>query len=370
MPKISIVLPSYNGQKYIRQSIESVINQTFKDWELIVVNDCSSDRTKEIVKEYLSKDRRINLINNDMNYKLPRSLNIGFEAARGEYLTWTSDDNLYKPFAVEKMLQFLETNKQYFMVRADMEMIDDMGKRISYSPEFRNGSIYMQNYVGACFLYRRQVMEKVGEYDTALFGVEDYDYWLRAYEIFGEIASISEPLYEYRVHGESVSQTKKSIVDINRKQMYLKHMDFIVKSVSDPIVLTKIYMWIATAGITRSDMPIKLLEAAPYLKKIVPLDTSRNDIVVYGAGEMGRKVYRYLGKKIQYFIDKDKKKADGYVNGVRIRWINDIDFTDITGHLIVAVSGSVVGSVLFDLDARGVSQYSLWELRGKGEGLW
>ena len=71
MPKVSIVLPSYNGEKYIRQSIESVINQAFTDWELIIVNDCSSDRTREIVGEYSSKDKRISLINNDVNQKLP-----------------------------------------------------------------------------------------------------------------------------------------------------------------------------------------------------------------------------------------------------------------------------------------------------------
>ena len=103
---VSIVLPTYNGGKYIRDSIESILNQTYTKWELIIVNDCSIDNTYEIINEYAKKDCRIKIINNPINYKLPRSLNIGFENTDGEYYPWTSDDNIFKRNALKKMVEY------------------------------------------------------------------------------------------------------------------------------------------------------------------------------------------------------------------------------------------------------------------------
>ena len=127
MPKVSIVLPTYNGEKYIRESIDSILNQTFTDWELIIVNDCSTDNTVNIIQEYAEKDKRIKIINNKKNEKLPNSLNIGFREAIGEYLTWTSDDNVYLNRAIEEMVKFLEENLEYQMVCARMDFIDKNG---------------------------------------------------------------------------------------------------------------------------------------------------------------------------------------------------------------------------------------------------
>ena len=91
---ISIILPTYNGEKYLSQAIESILSQTEQDWELILVNDCSTDRTGDICQAYTLKDPRIRVIHNEGNRKLPGSLNRGFREAHGDYLTWTSDDNL------------------------------------------------------------------------------------------------------------------------------------------------------------------------------------------------------------------------------------------------------------------------------------
>ena len=83
---VSIVLPTYNGQKYIKDAIDSVLAQSYQNWELIIVNDCSQDNTLKIINEYAQKDSRIKIINNDVNKKLPASLNIGFEAAKGDII--------------------------------------------------------------------------------------------------------------------------------------------------------------------------------------------------------------------------------------------------------------------------------------------
>ena len=129
MKKISIVMPVYNGEKYLRESIESIREQTCQNWELILVNDCSTDNSPAIMQEYEKKDSRIKVVHNSQNKKLPGSLNIGFEHAAGEYFTWTSDDNRYKPRALERMAAILENDAGIGLVYADMDYIDEEGNK-------------------------------------------------------------------------------------------------------------------------------------------------------------------------------------------------------------------------------------------------
>ena len=127
MPKVSIIIPTYNGEKYIKESIESVLNQTYNDWELIIVNDSSTDNTLSILKDYEQKDGRIKVITNKTNLKLPASLNVGFSYASGEYYTWTSDDNMYKSDAIEKMVNYLDSNQSCDLVSFNFDFITEDG---------------------------------------------------------------------------------------------------------------------------------------------------------------------------------------------------------------------------------------------------
>src|SRR5690606_22425727 len=108
-PFVSIVLPTYNGARYLAQSIESCINQTYTQWELIIVDDASTDDTPAIISHYVQLDSRIRTVRHSTNRKLPAALNTGFDMARGEYFTWTSDDNYYRPEALGVMVAFLES---------------------------------------------------------------------------------------------------------------------------------------------------------------------------------------------------------------------------------------------------------------------
>lgn len=206
---ITCVLPTYNGEKYIRESIDSILAQTYKNWELIIVNDASTDGTLEIVKEYAGRDKRISVINNETNQKLPKSLNIGFAKARGEYYTWTSDDNAYKPQAFEKMLNALKQDSSADMVCCDIDIIDENGKKMreitaDCSVESLLG---VNNTIGSCFLYTKTIADKIGGYDESQFLVEDYDYWLRI-ALQGKIITLHENLYAHRFHKDSLTTTK------------------------------------------------------------------------------------------------------------------------------------------------------------------
>ena len=202
-------MPIYNGEKYMRQSIESVINQTYKNWELIIIDDCSIDSTPEIAKEYAKNDNRIKYYRNESNLKLPRGLNKGFSLSKGEFLTWTSDDNLYYSTAIERMVETLHKEKTDF-VFATCDVINENGEvvEIIKAPKDYKRAILHVDFVGACFLYTRNVYETIGEYDPSKILVEDYDYWLRIFCRF-DVSNIQDVLYQYRWHDGALTSTEK-----------------------------------------------------------------------------------------------------------------------------------------------------------------
>ncbi len=224
MPKVSIVLPVYNGEKFLSQSIESIINQTFKDWELIIVNDCSTDNSLSIAEKYAKEDNRIRIINNEKNQKLPESLNIGFKEAKGEYYTWTSDDNEYYPKAFEKMVNFLSRNLDYGFVYAcaNLEINNKMTEYVWCCEPTSPTSILLLSTPGACFMYRADIAKKVGEYDKKWFLNEDHEYWLRFF-LETRFGNISEILYLYRNRQGSLTNTRQKDIDIGKIHLLRKY---------------------------------------------------------------------------------------------------------------------------------------------------
>ncbi len=207
---ISIVLPVYNGERFMKESIDSVIRQTYQNWELIIVDDCSSDQTGTICDSYCRSDDRIHYYRNEKNLRLPGNLNRGFSLTKGEYLTWTSDDNRYRPNALEVMLNHLKNDSKAEFVYASYQIIDEKGDKIGEFLADQKGRDHIlgSNVVGACFLYTRNAYEAVGDYDQDLLLVEDFDYWQRMFQKFSGSA-ISEVLYDYRWHDASLTSTKK-----------------------------------------------------------------------------------------------------------------------------------------------------------------
>lgn len=225
-PMISIVLPVYNGEKYLAQSIESCIDQSFEDWELLIIDDCSSDSSAMIAQEFEKKDSRIHYYKNEVNLKLPRSLNRGFSLAKGKYLTWTSDDNYYRVDALKKMLYALQSRKADFVfagstvINGRDEVIER--KTVSENPKH---FIWHHNIVGACFMYSREVYQKTGEYDPNVFLCEDYDYWLRIFPRF-RVVYVDEDLYVYRLHEKALTATHRPEQFLATEKVLLKNMKY------------------------------------------------------------------------------------------------------------------------------------------------
>jgi len=276
-PLISIVLPTYNGSKYIRESIESCLQQTYSNFELIIVNDCSTDDTLTIVQEYAVKDARIQIINNVFNKKLPQSLNIGFERAKGAYFTWTSDDNNYAKDAFEKMVQVLETNPQLDLVYTDYTLINDKGE-ITGKRVFGdiNKSFSQWLGCGACFLYKREVHFKNNGYNPAAFLIEDYDFFVRAYVVFNFFYLPNTELYFYREHEGSLTATQASVInDISK--IFLERNTPLLSQKLPPLETAFLYRKLAVYyGVAKNNTTVY----KQYLKKLFQISKKQAIITV------------------------------------------------------------------------------------------
>ncbi len=201
--KVSIILPTHNGDRYIREAIDSCLEQIYKNIELIVVDDGSSDNISKIITSY--HDKRVRYLRHERNLGQARALNTGFSNASGEYLTWTSDDNIYSPQAIGSMVEALEKNKKTDYVYANYHEIDETGKILQSVSVGPPGSLRRVNRLGLCFLYRKKVYERLGGYDPEAFLVEDYEYWLRIYYNRFRMQKLNEYLYYFRVHKDSLT---------------------------------------------------------------------------------------------------------------------------------------------------------------------
>jgi glycosyltransferase involved in cell wall biosynthesis/GT2 family glycosyltransferase len=207
LPKVSIVLPTYNGSAHLKNSINSCLNQTYNNIELIIVDDGSTDATPQLIGSF--KDSRIKYVRHKKNVGLPEALNTGFANTQGEYLTWTSDDNEFLPNAIEEMVNFLERNRDIGLVYADYwaHYLETGAKELRRMPDVLN--IGKENVVGSCFMYTRRVYEAVGDYDPKFRLVEDYEYWIRISKRF-KVMHYPKALYIYGEHSKTLKSTKQS----------------------------------------------------------------------------------------------------------------------------------------------------------------
>lgn len=222
---VSIVMPTYNGaKKYIDEAIQSCLDQTYANWELIVVDDASTDNTSQKVQEYASRDKRIRLVRHPVNRKLPGALNTGIQHMCGEYFTWLSDDDLLRPNALETMIRFLVTHPNIGIVYTDYSLVDENGRHLETVTVERAQDLGPSKTTGVSHLVRREVLDKIGGYSEDLFLAEDLDFWVRAQMHF-EIAPLHEDLFLYRQHGQSLTSQYRPTVYLVHAEILDRHID-------------------------------------------------------------------------------------------------------------------------------------------------
>ncbi|QIL79722.1 glycosyltransferase [Diaphorobacter sp. HDW4A] len=218
---VSVVLPVYNQAYLIAESIDSVLAQTYQNFELIIINDGSKDDVEKVLERYLDHPKV--RCYTQANQRLPKALSNGFDFARGEFRTWTSADNIMEPRMLEELVAKLRSDPRLGMVYGDYYAIDDRGAllkdptwRAHNRPDPKSAEIRLprstetlntvqDNFIGPCFMYRGWIGSCIGDYDTQL-GVEDYDYWMRINAFFPvSHAGNDRMLYRYRVHDNTLS---------------------------------------------------------------------------------------------------------------------------------------------------------------------
>lgn len=221
-PRISIVIPCFNHGKFLAEAIRSTqAAGNNYELEIIVVDDGSTDDTIKVLQQiHLPNLKKFSR----EHAGLANTLNFGFTQATGEFVTWTSADNRYLPGALDRMANFLMANPSVAMTYANIQLIDDSGKILRASGYRRDNQreqdtsildlpcetslldVYSDNFINACFLFRRSISQQVGDHDPEKLGFEDYDYWLRIAD-YGLIAHLDteEPLYQYRLHENTLT---------------------------------------------------------------------------------------------------------------------------------------------------------------------
>lgn len=208
MPLISVIIPVYNGEKTIKTTIDSVLNQTFTDFELLVVNDGSQDSTLAVVNEI--QDARIRVFSFP-NSGVSASRNRGLAEAKGEFISFLDADDLWTPDKLETQLKALQENPQAAVAYSCTDWIDESGQFLRAGGHMTvNGNAYekllLRDFVesGSNPLIRRQALEEVGTFDESLAFAEDWDLWLRLAARYEYVAVPSAQIL-YRISPESAS---------------------------------------------------------------------------------------------------------------------------------------------------------------------
>lgn len=230
-PKISVIMSTFNDEKFIAESIESILNQTFKDFEFIVINDCSTDNTLNIIKSYQEKDNRIILINNEKNLWLTKNLNEWLKIAKWKYIARMDADDISLPQRLQIQYDYLENYKDIFLVGSGAKIIDEnwnfkykynhpnsekkIIKTLLNNSSFYHPSIFFRN---KWYFYR----------DKFIY-TQDYDFYLCLLTTKERIINITDCLIKYRINSNSISFSKMSkqrLFKEKAKELYLQRNKF------------------------------------------------------------------------------------------------------------------------------------------------
>lgn len=222
MRPVSVIMPVLNGERYIRAAIESILQQTWSDLELIVINDGSTDETGVILSSY--NDPRLCVLTHEHSQGIARSLNNGIQNSTGRYICRMDADDIAMPTRVEQQLAYLEKNPAVAMVGCNTILIDSGGRTIGteeypLSDEAIKAIMWVHNpFAHGTVAMRRSVLDEIGVYSTRFLHNEDYDLWLRILSRF-EAANLPDRLLQRRIHGTSVSGMHETEMVKYRLQM-------------------------------------------------------------------------------------------------------------------------------------------------------
>jgi len=230
-PLVSIIMPAYNGAKWIKSAILSVLPQSFADFEFIIINDDSSDNTEEIVTAFTKYDKRIKYIKNEHNLGVQKTRNIALSIALGEYIAEIDqDDKWIDKNKLQKQIKFLDDNKDYVLIGTGVVVVDENGAEIAryFMPEtdleIRKKILRANCFIHSSVLYRTKSVKEIGGYTVTKMS-EDHDLWLRLGRV-GRFKNLQEYAVQYCFSAKGYNSQDK-FLRLKQNLLFAKeHKDF------------------------------------------------------------------------------------------------------------------------------------------------
>lgn len=227
MSMVSVVIPAYNAEEYLDEAIESVLNQTFQDFEVIVIDDCSTDNTWPIIRNFANKDSRVRAYLNTQNLGIAGNRNKGISLATGKYLAWQDADDISLPIRLEKQYKFMESHPEVGIVGGYIELF--RGQKTVGIRKYPTDDISLR---GCIFRYspiaqpaamlRLEALRKVGQYNPKYLAAEDLDMTFRIGEYF-KLANLDEIVLRYRESDTSATFTHLKKMELGTLEIRRKY---------------------------------------------------------------------------------------------------------------------------------------------------
>lgn len=230
-PLVSVVMPTYNGERFLRPAIESILGQSFRDFELLVIDDGSADRTPTILREFAAQDDRITVLTNPRNQGIAVATNRGLAAARGEYVALQDHDDISLPHRFQAQVDFLRSHPDIALVGSAATLIDENGAayedyvEVADDLEIKWEALFRCPISHTSVMVRRRVMSEVGGYSPSPMLKVASDYDLLSRIVMGyRVANLSEPLVKWRRHPGASMISSKAELQLGIERVSLRNI--------------------------------------------------------------------------------------------------------------------------------------------------
>lgn len=359
---VSVIIPVYNREKTIKKSIDSILNQTYTNIEVIVVDDCSLDRSRDVVKSY--KDERIRLIVCEENKGANHARNLGISLSVGKYIAFNDSDDEWTNDKLAIQLNYMKENNlsvsfSPYIIQETGRIIPENYSQLTCDTAYVKDELQTHNIIGTpTLVLSKEVVEDVGMFDEEMPRLQDYEYVIRVIKKY-EIGCCPKILLKAGTEGERISNNDKRL-DMATGMLLKKHAGFFNKKTfsllknmftddehefertifEDVINDKQVRDVISLEGIKISKSYIETYSERSRLLNQINFKRLKNGkFIIYGAGEKGKILYKELKQKgllPRYFIVSNKSGNDTMIDNILIKDVHDIKERDII--VIVAVA--------------------------------
>lgn len=270
-PRITVLMPVYNSERFLRESIESILDQTFQDFEFLIINDGSTDHSVDIIKSY--KDSRIRLVHNSKNIKLIATLNKGIRLAHGEYIVRMDADDISMPDRLEKQFEYMQNNPDIGICGTWATTIGDNPGLIMKLPS--DPQIIKCQLLFHCCIVHPSVIIRKGlllkyklKYDEEDLYAEDWALWIKS-SFYFNLANIPQVLLKYRLNEGSISKKYRSEQMITENRIITKNIGYFGISINDHNVMIHDKL---RRGIISLNNKKEIYEIIEYMNKLIEMN--------------------------------------------------------------------------------------------------